>query len=521
MKRHFFVLILSALTLMACAQTKPITLSGIVTDATDKSPLPGVSVHVKGTTNTTNTDTKGQYRIKTKTGNKLVFSFVGYESYEIKIGKDSVRNISLKAASRVLSEVAVATYDKVEMSDVAMKMTSGHISSKRMSTSPMPISIAPASGVATPSTGIGVRTIEGDSPEIKPSKPNEKPQARILTAAEWNDVQHWDFWQNLMHENQWTEMQNHWKIFTNQKIQVLVQDKKGKPINDVVVELWTNNKLEWKARTDVFGEALLWKNLFDISKNEQENGIIKTKNNDGQDLKNVIIQDKNAVQKIVLDAVIPVPNITDIMFVVDATGSMGDEINYLKSELEDIINRVQSSDNQEVIRLGMTFYRDHGDDYLVRNFDFKTDIKQVQSDLDKQGAGGGGDFEEAVDEALDNAINQQRWSAKATTRLLFLILDAPPHYDSQRIKTMQKNIEAAAEKGIKIIPVVASGIDKNTEFLMRMTAQATNGTYVFLTDDSGVGNSHLKPTIGSYQVEYLNNLMLRLIKKYNSAKGEL
>jgi Mg-chelatase subunit ChlD len=209
------------------------------------------------------------------------------------------------------------------------------------------------------------------------------------------------------------------------------------------------------------------------------------------------------------------------MFVVDATGSMGDEINYLKSELEDIVGRVQSSDNQEVIRLGMTFYRDHGDEYLVRNFDFKTDIKQIQADLNQQSAGGGGDFEEAVDEALDNAINQQQWSTTATTRLLFLILDAPPHHDLQRIKTMQKNIEAAAEKGIKIIPVVASGIDKNTEFLMRMTAQATNGTYVFLTDDSGVGNSHLKPTIGSYQVEYLNNLILRLIKKYSSTKSDL
>jgi CarboxypepD_reg-like domain/von Willebrand factor type A domain len=517
MKTQIFALMLSALTFVACAQTKSFKLSGVVTDAADKSPLSGVSVNIKGTTTNTNTDARGHYRLKTKTGDRLVFSFVGYESYETKIGKDSSLNVSLQPDSRVLSEVVATGYEKAETEAIPTMSLGKDVSSKAKRAS------APV--VAMPSVAIEKKSALMAADELGHSveslKPNEKPQARILTAAEWNDIAHWDFWQNLMHENQLAAMQSHWSIFTNQKMQIVVKDKKGKPANDVLVELWTNNKLEWIAHTDIFGEAVLWNNLFETPKNEQLTMVVKIKNADGQELKSMAVQDKNVVQEIVLDTKIPVPNVTDIMFVVDATGSMGDEISYLKSELEDIVGRVQSSDNQEVIRLGMTFYRDHGDEYLVRNFDFKTDIKQIQSDLNQQSAGGGGDFEEAVDEALDQAINQQRWSATATTRLLFLILDAPPHHDLQHIKTMQKNIETAAQKGIKIIPVVASGIDKNTEFLMRMTAQATNGTYVFITDDSGVGNSHLKPTIGSYQVEYLNNLMLRLIKKYSSSKNDL
>ncbi len=517
MKTHFFALMLSALTLIACAQTKTFTLSGVVKDVTDKSPLPGVSINIKGTTAGTTTDGKGKYRLKTKTGDRLVFSYIGYKSYEIQIGKDSTLNVSLQPDLKVLNEVVVTGYAESEAVPATSlgKDMSGRAKSE---SAPAPVAARASSAIEKKSVPLSL-----DEPEhkVETLKPSEKPQARILTAAEWNDVEHWDFWQKLMQENQWAAMQDYWKIFTNQKIQIVVQDKKGKPANDVLIELWTNNKLQWKARTDVFGEAVLWNSLFETVKNEQQSMFVKIKNSDGQEIKSVAVQDKNSVQKIVLDAPTPTPNVTDVMFVVDATGSMGDEINYLKSELEDIIGRVQSADNQEVIRLGMTFYRDHGDEYLVRNFDFKTNIKQVQADLNQQSAGGGGDFEEAVDEALDNAINQQHWSAIATTRLLFLILDAPPHHDSQRIKTMQKNIEAAAEKGIKIIPVVASGIDKNTEFLMRMTAQATNGTYVFLTDDSGVGNSHLKPTIGSYQVEYLNNLLLRLIKKYSSAKSDL
>jgi methylmalonyl-CoA mutase N-terminal domain/subunit len=45
-------------------------------------------------------------------------------------------------------------------------------------------------------------------------------------------------------------------------------------------------------------------------------------------------------------------------------------------------------------------------------------------------------------------------------------------------------------------------------------AIATGGTYVFLTDHSGVGNSHIEPTIGSYQVEHLNDLLVQIASRY-------
>ena len=49
---------------------------------------------------------------------------------------------------------------------------------------------------------------------------------------------------------------------------------------------------------------------------------------------------------------------------------------------------------------------------------------------------------------------------------------------------------------------------------MRTLALTTNGTYVFLTDDSGVGGSHIKPTTDSYDVEKLNDLLVRLAIQY-------
>ncbi len=49
---------------------------------------------------------------------------------------------------------------------------------------------------------------------------------------------------------------------------------------------------------------------------------------------------------------------------------------------------------------------------------------------------------------------------------------------------------------------------------MRYFSVSTNGTYVFLTDDSGIGNKHLKPTATDFKDEKLNDLIVRLIEKY-------
>ena len=70
---------------------------------------------------------------------------------------------------------------------------------------------------------------------------------------------------------------------------------------------------------------------------------------------------------------------------------------------------------------------------------------------------------------------------------------------------------AAAERGVRIVPLAASGVDKELEFLLRFTAIATGGTYTFLTNDSGIGGNHVEPTIGEYQVEILNDLLVRVI----------
>ena len=200
------------------------------------------------------------------------------------------------------------------------------------------------------------------------------------------------------------------------------------------------------------------------------------------------------------------------MFTIDATGSMGDEINYLKSELKNIISRLDKSIEKK--RVALTFYRDSGDEYIVRDFDFSEDIEDVKETLSKQNADGGGDYEEAVEQALAISMSKD-WNSNAKSRLMFLLLDAPPHYTQENVSVIKEQIRIAQERGIKIIPVVASGANKTVEFLMRFFSVSTNGTYVFLTDDSGIGNPHLKPSASDYKIEKLNDLIVRLIEKYS------
>jgi hypothetical protein len=136
--------------------------------------------------------------------------------------------------------------------------------------------------------------------------------------------------------------------------------------------------------------------------------------------------------------------------------------------------------------------------------------------IQNQFAGGGGDYPEAVHSALEDAIFKQHWSENAVARICFLVLDASPHQSPEVIASLQKSIREAARLGIRIVPIAASGIQKDTEFLMKFFGLATNGSYVFLTDHSGVGGKHLEPTTDEYKVEPLNNLLVRLITEYSS-----
>lgn len=334
------------------------------------------------------------------------------------------------------------------------------------------------------------------------------PEPGQLTAGEWRDLDHWSFWLDLLAKPELAAFQDVWGFYTEQRFPVVVTAD-GVPLADASVLLLDAEEAPlWRARTDVHGEAELFAGLF----GDPQPGpfSIRVDTSAGQTFADEAQPGERPIA-ISVDGVQP-PDILDLMFVVDTTGSMSDELSYLQTELADVIERVRTKVGDAVeLRLSVNFYRDEGDEYVVRAFPFTTDIDAALADLAAQVADGGGDLPEAVHSGLADAIDQHAWSESATARLCFLVLDAPPHEDPQVLGSVRDSVRAFAEKGVRLIPLAASGVDQPTEFMLRYYAISTGGTYVFLTDDSGIGGSHLEPTIGEYTVEHLNDLMVRLI----------
>lgn len=466
-------------------QAQQKTITGTVTSATDGLPLPGLNVIEKGGENGVQTDFDGKYSIAVSKGAILTFSYVGFQTKDVKVEEETIINVVLEEDTATLDEVVVTAYGIERSSSISIRGSSSSLSAEKK--------------------------LSGSVKELHIGDP--QPQSGQLTAGEINDLKNWDEWLKALKSEDNKKIQEDWQFGLEQRIDVHVEDSKSSPLNNIRVALYNSmKKLIMLGRTNFNGNVTLFKDLNSKSDCDfytvqiiQGTTIIGKKINNNYSKLTFVLEDDSQTSDTI-----------DVMFTIDATGSMGDEIDYLKSELKDIIGRLDKSIDKK--RVALTFYRDHGDAYLVKDVDFSTDIDVVKEFLSQQSAGGGGDYEEAVEEALKVSMSKS-WQPNAKAKLLFLLLDAPPHYNQENVDIIKNQIKIAQEKGIKIIPIVASGASKNVEFLMRYFSVATNGTYVFLTDDSGIGNSHIKPTTDDFKVEKLNDLIVRLIEKYSGVRS--
>lgn len=131
----------------------------------------------------------------------------------------------------------------------------------------------------------------------------------------------------------------------------------------------------------------------------------------------------------------------DVAFVVDSTGSMGTVIAWLRHSVNRMMNALHIVSREP--RIGLVFYRDRGDEYLVRRVPLTERTDRLTQAIDQIEAGGGGDIPEAVYEALHTAINKLRWVS--SHRIVITAADAPPHEET--LERTENMVKMAAKEG--------------------------------------------------------------------------
>lgn len=118
MKKALLLCVLAVFSILqVMAQDR--TITGTITSKDDGTPLPGVTVRVKGTNTGAQADGRGNYAVKVSGTNPvLVFSFVGYEEQIVSVGSNNVLNVKLSADQHGLNEVVVVGYGTKAIKDI-------------------------------------------------------------------------------------------------------------------------------------------------------------------------------------------------------------------------------------------------------------------------------------------------------------------------------------------------------------------------------------------------------------------
>ena len=168
----------------------------------------------------------------------------------------------------------------------------------------------------------------------------------------------------------------------------------------------------------------------------------------------------------------------DLVFVLDGTGSMGDEIGPVRDQIWSIANRVASGNPRPSLRVGLVVYRDRSDREPTRMLPLTRDLDEVHAELMRTDAYGGGDYPEDVYAGLSLALHEMDWSPRAA-RMVFLVGDAPPQeygdHDGEAL------VRYARTRQIEVSTIECSGMSAAGSALWSSIASRTNGLAEVLT----------------------------------------
>jgi Mg-chelatase subunit ChlD len=309
----------------------------------------------------------------------------------------------------------------------------------------------------------------------------------------------------------------------SERYQLVVQDSRGRPVPDAQVSVNVEGRpLALWARTDAGGRAWLHPSAVESGARFMEVQVLDGAS--GSRGTAILQRGQKDRLQVVLRGAEPAKPQLDIAFLIDATGSMADEIDKLKRSMRAVADEINRLPSAPDVCYAMVAYRDRGDAFFVRGADFTNDLGAFQQQLAQLQANGGGDKPEALNEALHTAVHRLSWRGDGTARMVLLVADAMPHldygtplHDPRSAPQYDHDAIAALAKGIKLFAVGASGLEPEGEYIFRQAAQYTGGRFVFLTyaqahnPSSGPGRETVHD-VKNYSVETLDKLIVRLVR---------
>ena len=166
-----------------------------------------------------------------------------------------------------------------------------------------------------------------------------------------------------------------------------------------------------------------------------------------------------------------------IVFALDATGSMSGLIDAAKEKIWSIAGSLAQADPAPDIEIGLLFYRDRGDEFITRQVALSGDIDDVYEKLMQINADGGGDTPESVNQALHEAITKFKWDSSFNTyKTVFLVGDCPPHMDYRNDIKYPVSCSLAKQKDI-VLNTILMGSDQIAMRIWKEIALCNQGSY--------------------------------------------
>lgn len=466
-------------------------IQGVVLDQHSHKPLAGADIKIMELKRTTTTNDSGKFSFTIPPGHyRILFTALDYE--------------------QKLLTVDVREGETLRLTVFLEKHPSGHLDEfMKPETAGKEYPPAPPSGYKDKGHKFSKSRMSG----MHKTKYESAPQSSGLKAGFADDNQQFSYFVRFL--KQYAKQARHYPLPIQERIWLQVVDTNHRPILNAQVQVSENKKILDFGRTYADGSFFIYPLVIGLKGNKihvviDYHGSHKEFDLDRKGLRKVQVQlnvHRETFQQIPLD----------LLFVLDATGSMGEEIERLKNTIEIINDNLVVLTPKPDIRFGMVVYRDKSDDFDTLRVPFTRDLQAFQTQLTKIRAQGGGDTPEDLQAALQMAVQKMHWSDRAI-RLGFIITDAPPHLDYGQTYTYISAAKEAKQKGIKFFSVGTGGLDINGEYILRQIAQFTYGKYIFLTygekgeSEGGHPGSVSHHTGSNFQTDKLEAIIIRFTK---------